>query len=470
LRPPYACYSALRGRDASTGLENPEKRDQQFALMREGQKIALNLANWHHFLSGLTLAGYRDEKMISSGTAIIYSYVLYLLGIRDFGIPKEEMRQAIAEFFFMTALTGRYTNSPETRFESDLAIVRDLPDGAAFLTKLRELCSMTLTGDYWTITLPNQLATSASRSPSRFAYQAALVLLDALALYSPVKISAMLDPTIKGTKSALEQHHLYPRGYLEDAGVTDLKQINQIANFALVEWPSNIKIGKKSPADYVPPLDAAISAAQREQLYFWHALPQLWWDLPYEKFLVERRIRMAKVIHAAWRQLTSDLPDAEPIAMSIADLIAGGEGDAVEFKSTLRFNLHIGQPDEKIQMAALKSVAGFLNAKGGALIIGVADNGDVLGLNADGFASEDKMALHLVNLVKDRIGDVFLTYVHVNFEEYEGQCVMAIRCERGPKAAFVKDRAAQRFFVRGSNATVELVGASVTDYVKQRFE
>jgi Schlafen, AlbA_2 len=335
---------------------------------------------------------------------------------------------------------------------------------------------MALTGDYWTITLPNQLATSAARSPSRFAYQAALILLDALALYSPIKISTMLDPVIKGTKAALEQHHLFPRGFLEDTGVTDLKQINQIANFAPVEWPSNIKIGKSSPADYVPMLDAALSAAQREQLYFWHALPLLWWQLSHERFLFERRGRMAQVIHAAWKQLTGNLPEIELTAMSIGELISAGEGDAVEFKSTFRFNLHTGQPDEKIQMAALKSIAGFLNAKGGTLIIGVADNGDVLGLNADGFANKDKMALHLNNLIKDRIGDIFLPYIHADFEKYndgdekETPDVMAIRCEKGPKAAFVKDGAVQRFFVRGPNATAELHGTSITDYVKQRFE
>jgi hypothetical protein len=468
-------YGILRGRDANTGLDNPERRDQQFALMREGQNIALNLANWHHFLSSLTLAGYRSEKMISSQTAIIYSYVLYLIGIRDYGISREVMRQVIAEFFFMTALTGRYTNSPETRFESDLAMFSDLPNGPAFVQKLRDLCSMTLTGDYWAIALPNQLATSAARSPSRFAYQAALILLDALALYSPAKISAMLDPAIKGTKAALEQHHLFPRGFLESAGFTDLKLINQIANFAPVEWPSNIKIGKSPPAEYVPVLDAALSAAQREQLYFWHALPPLWWQLSYEKFLVARRTRMAQVIHTAWKQLTGDLPDVEPDATSIVELIAAGESDAVEFKSTLRFNLHIGQPDDKIQMASLKSIAGFLNAKGGTLIIGVADNGDVLGLSADGFQNKDKMALHVNNLIRDRIGDIFLPYIHADFEQYnsedgkETQEVMAIRCEKGPKAAFVKDGAAQRFFVRGPSATAELHGTSITDYAKQRF-
>ncbi len=463
-------YGALRGRDAKTGLDDPERRDAQFALMRDGQREALNLANWHYFMDALKLAGYRSEKMISSGTTIIFSYVLYLIGLRDYGVDRVTMRQSIAEFFFMATLTGRYTNSPETRFESDLSLIRDLLDGVAFLARLRELCTTTLTGDYWTITLPSQLATSASRSPSLFAYQAALIKLDANALYSPLKISAMIDPAVKGTKAALEQHHLFPRGYLEETGINDLKQINQIANFAAVEWPANIKIGKKPPADYVPPLDHAMSADERDRLYRWHALPPLWWEMPYHEFLVQRRVRMADVIRQAWELLTVGSAPAAPVApIAIADLIAGGETGAVEFKSTLRMNLHTGQIDDKIQVSVLKTVAGFLNAKGGTLLIGVADDGEILGLDADGFQSEDKLGLHLINLVRDRMGEVFLPYIHPHFQDQNGGRVLAIRCEKGPKAAFLKDGNLQRFFVRGGNATAELSGASVTDYVKQRF-
>jgi uncharacterized protein with ParB-like and HNH nuclease domain len=92
-------YGALRGRDAKTGLDNAEHRDAQFALMREGQKAALNLTNWHHFMDALKLAGYRSEKMISSETTIIFSYVLYLMGLRDYGVDRVTMRQIIAEFF-----------------------------------------------------------------------------------------------------------------------------------------------------------------------------------------------------------------------------------------------------------------------------------------------------------------------------------------------------------------------------------
>lgn len=463
-------YSVLRGRDVQTGLDNPERRAAQFGLMQAGQERSLNLANWHHFLSALTLAGYRGEKMISSQTAIIFSYVLYLVGITDYGIDKGRMRQAIAEFFFMASLTGRYTSSPETRFESDLGLIRDLSDGDTFLARLRSMSATTLTSDYWTITLPSQLATSAARSPSRFAYQAALIKLDADVLFSPIKIAAMVDPAVKGTKAALEQHHLFPRGYLAEIGITDLKQVNQIANFASVEWPENLRIGKKSPADYVPSLDASLSAERREKLYFWHALPHLWWEMPYDQFLIERRVRMASVVREAWKTLSGGDLEIVPARISAGDIISGGESDAVEFKSTLHTNLHTGLRDEKVLMSVLKTISGFLNGRGGTLLIGVADNGELLGLDADDFSSEDKMGLHLVNVVKDRIGDVFMPYVHPHFDDQDTKRVLIVRCDKGPKAAYVKEGNAQRFFVRGGNATTELTGQSITDYVKQRFQ
>jgi hypothetical protein len=220
-------YSVLRGRDAVTGEIDVAKRDAQFTLLTQAQSRSLNLTNWHHFLGALTLAGYRHEGMISSQTAIIYSYVLYLIGLVDHGVNKQELRQAIAEFFFMASLTGRYTSSPETKFDFDLAQLRGLPDAATYLSRLRQICATTLTNDYWEISLPSDLATSAGRSPSRFAYQASLILLGARALYSPLKIADMIDPAVKGTKATFEQHHLFPKGYLAKLGMTDIRQVNQ---------------------------------------------------------------------------------------------------------------------------------------------------------------------------------------------------------------------------------------------------
>ena len=467
-------YNALRGRDAVTGSVSEAKRNEQFAALEKAQASALNLANWHHFLSALQLAGYRSEKMISSQNAVIFAYVLYLIGLVDYAVPKTAMRQAIAEFFFMAALTGRYTTSPETRFEADLAQLRGLADGDAYLARLREIAATVLTGDYWGVSLPAALATSASRSPSLFAYQAALIRIGAQSLYGPIKIADMIDPSVKGSKAALEQHHLFPRGHLAKLEVIDQKLVNQIANLAPVEWPDNIAIGAQAPADYVPPFDAKLSAEERERMYFQHALPHLWWELDYGDFLRERRTRMAKVIRRAWEELTASDGAKSGAAtasapLSVAALIASGESGAVEYKSTLRRNLHTGQPDEKMHLAALKTIVGFLNAKGGTLLIGVADDGEVLGVEADGFPNEDKLQLHLVNLVADRIGQLYLPYVHPHFEDEDGKRVLVVRCESGPKAAFVKDGSQQRFFVRGGNATTELTGASVVDYCKQRY-
>lgn len=67
-----------------------------------------------------------------------------------------------------------------------------------------------------------------------------------MALYSPFKIAALVDPAINGSKAVLERHHLFPRAYLEDTGLKDITQINQIANLAAIEWPQNLNIGKRA--------------------------------------------------------------------------------------------------------------------------------------------------------------------------------------------------------------------------------
>jgi hypothetical protein len=460
-----AVYAALRGRVPTTAAIDPARREAGFSRLKAARDATLNINRWHHFMGALPLAGYRSRRMVTSELALLYSYAIYLVGIEQVGVELPIMRQAVAEFFFMAALTSRYTLSGETRFEADIAALEQASGPADFLARLQRLSDLKLTDDFWSITLPEWLATSGAKTPSRMAYQAALVVLNARVLFSPIKVAAALDPAVTGTKSIVEEHHLFPRAYLATLGFTERKQVNQIANFALLEWPDNLKVGATAPGTYAPPLDATLSKDDR----FHHALPPEWWAMPYDRFLSERRRRMADVVRTAWERLRGG-PPAENVAPTTAELITGGETEGVEFKSTLRTNLHTGQPDDKIQTAALKTIAAFLNAGGGTLLIGVADDGSVTGLAADSFPNEDKMSLHLVNLIRDRIGELFLPYVHPEFLEHDGGRVLSVRCECGPKPAFVKDGAAQRFFVRGANATAELIGQAVVDYSVQHFK
>jgi hypothetical protein len=298
-----AVYSLLRGRDLDTGRVDEEQRDTQFALLQAAQAYTLDLTNWHEFLKVLVRAGFRREGMISSQNAVLYAYVLYLVGKRDFAVPIETLREIVARWFFMAALTGRYSSSPESQIESDLARLRGAAGAGDFRRALDGVVDDTLTADYWQITLPNALATSAARSPSLFAYYAALNLLDARVLLSRMRVSELLDPAVRSKRAALERHHLFPRAYLRRIGVESLAEVNQIANFAFVEWPKNTAISDEAPAAYWPTFAQAFGSDELERMCFWHALPEGWHELAYPDFLSARRRMIADVVRAGFERL-----------------------------------------------------------------------------------------------------------------------------------------------------------------------
>jgi len=113
-------YSLLRGKDLETGQFSDEQRVQQFAALEHAQADVLNLQNWHEFLKTLVRAGYRSNTMIGSQVGVIYSYALFLIGKRQFGMDAYELRDVIARWFYFTALTARYSSSTESRMEEDL--------------------------------------------------------------------------------------------------------------------------------------------------------------------------------------------------------------------------------------------------------------------------------------------------------------------------------------------------------------
>jgi len=301
-------YSILRGKDLETEQFSDEQREKNFAILQDAQTCALELQNWHEFLKTLIRAGYRSEKMISSNNALLYSYALFLIGKRDYSLSHFELRNTIARWYFMVSLTGRYTGSPESRMEQDLAELRGVTDAQGFIAVVDRTIANTFTDDYWNITLPNELATSSARSPSLFAYYAALNLLGANVLFSKIKVSELLDPAIRGTKAAIERHHLFPRAYLKKLGVTSTRDTNQIANFALVEWPDNIEISDRSPAEYFPKYATRFAQHELQQQLYWHALPEGWHKLEYPNFLEARRRAMAAVIRDGFQRL-SQSPD-----------------------------------------------------------------------------------------------------------------------------------------------------------------
>src|SRR5690606_37645502 len=106
-------------------------------------------------------------------------------------------------------------------------------------------------------------------------------------------------------KSSLEKHHLFPKNYLVSLGIEDQRIRNQIANFALVEWSDNIKISDSSPQEYMEIMKQRFDHDELREMYYWHALPDDWQNMPYEEFLEVRRQKIADVIQAGYNKLSS---------------------------------------------------------------------------------------------------------------------------------------------------------------------
>ena len=465
-------YSILRGKDLVTEKFSDERREQQFEIIKDAQQRTLNLQYWHDFMNCIRQAGFRSGKMISSQNNLLFSYMLYLIGRTEYKVPEFDLRRVIARWFFMSAVTGRFTGSPESAMEFDLARLRDVGTADGFVKTLSQICDITLTNDFWAVSLPNDLATSSPRSPSLFAYHAALVLLDARALFSKIRVSELLDPAILANRSAVERHHLFPKGFLGTLGITATRDTNQIANYALVEWGDNTKISDQAPLNYLPEMKERHSQSELNRMYRHHALPNNWEHLEYRDFLEKRRELMAQMIAEGYATLiaTEIDEDAGTTDFDLSQVVLNGESEAVEFKSTLRTNLHTSSKDPRMEFTVLKTLAGFLNTNGGTLIVGISDDGSPVGIENDGFPNEDKMGLHLVNIVKSRMGIQAMTSLHTHFEDHDDLRVMVVKCRKAPSPVFVKDSDMERFYIRTGPSTTELSPSQMQEYIKQRFK
>ena len=155
-------------------------------------------------------------------------------------------------------------------------------------------------------------------------------------------------------------------------------------------------------------------------------------------------------------------------------LILGGESYNVEFKSTIRTNLQTGEKDKRMEKAVLKSIVAFLNSDGGDLLVGIADDGEKIGVDIESFDNPDKMNLHISNLLSSQIGDEFIPFIkyrQLNYgkrEDGTDRIVIRFTCEPTSTPAFLKDGKVEIFFVRSGPSSVELTGNDLIKYVDNR--
>lgn len=157
----------------------------------------------------------------------------------------------------------------------------------------------------------------------------------------------------------------------------------------------------------------------------------------------------------------------------IKSIIRSGESDTVEFKQTLDLDIKTKQKEKYIQTSALKTIPGFMNNKGGVLLIGVGDDGSITGLEAELTKfhkdSIDNFKLHFKNILRTRIGEKFYPFIDYEVYSVDGKLVLKIDCKqiKEGKGCYLDGEV---FYVRRNPGTDRLEGQQLVDYTISHFK
>lgn len=166
-------------------------------------------------------------------------------------------------------------------------------------------------------------------------------------------------------------------------------------------------------------------------------------------------------------KLTSELQH------DLAALIAAGESDQLEFKSSLRWDLNEQRTNRALETVILKSLAGFFNGQGGTLLIGVSDEGEILGLEPDYKTlkrpNRDGFDQGLMNLVANQLGGDLAAYLQIVFHRVKNQEVCRVIIFPSPRPVFLDQNGSPKLYLRSGAATRELNVREAFDYQASRW-
>jgi hypothetical protein len=229
----------LSGRNFETRSYEKEIEEASFMTLGEGVKEFINETHFKRFLMIIRSAGYMDSSMIGSVNALNFAYVLYLKLKRDLG-NDPNIETWVRRWFVMSLLTGRYSGSPESRFDRDIKAVHERPIAEV----LGEIEAADLSDAFWDFGLPQALNTSSVNAPAIKVFWAAQANQgDKGFLSKDITVRDML--THHG-----DIHHVFPKNFLKGRGLSRSKY-NQVANYVYVQQEVNIKIGQTAPASYM---------------------------------------------------------------------------------------------------------------------------------------------------------------------------------------------------------------------------
>jgi predicted HTH transcriptional regulator len=163
------------------------------------------------------------------------------------------------------------------------------------------------------------------------------------------------------------------------------------------------------------------------------------------------------------------LPEPEPLLA----LIAGGESQNVEFKASFQWDYRQQKRNKDLHAPVMKNLAGYMNTVGGTVLIGVDDEGQILGLepdyatmgkkDSDGFENNFNMAFNQM------IGAEYRHYLDVSFHTLTEKEICAVRVLPADEPVFITNKGEEKFYIRTGNSSQPLSVSKASRYIQKRF-
>jgi len=191
-------------------------------------------------------------------------------------------------------------------------------------------------------------------------------------------------------------------------------------------------------------------------------------DFPVLLARLENKLSLSKSIKKKLSGVGSGTVKKVSDSDKIKSIIAVGENHTAEFKSTLRWNIHAGKMGKEIEIAWMKTVVAFLNTDGGTLLVGVADDGELLGNELDAFKNDDKYLLHVNNSIKDFIGLEYISNIQFDLVKVEDKQILLVECKPHKEAVFLKNGNDDEFYARFGPSSKKLTTKEVLGYMMSK--
>ncbi len=189
-------------------------------------------------------------------------------------------------------------------------------------------------------------------------------------------------------------------------------------------------------------------------------------------YMKGHKIRLIKFIVNKFKKINPNLfLDHSYSPQEILKLISNGENEKLEFKSTLRINIHTNEIDKRVEHSVLKTIIGFLNSEGGVVLVGVGNSGEITGIERDRFENNDKFSLYFSNIIKERIGKEYLPFINFRLINLKERTILKVECMRSNKPVFLKlPGELEQFYIRTGPSTIELTGSKLVEYIENNFK